>query len=924
MILKTLSLLMAFLVFGAARTCGAEPADTKSPSSPKMQISRTIADHFVGAMRSRNYTCLTEDKLESLRKEIRQFAAKYRPVQLSVADQQVLLGAIDQYVREYFLNRGLDSPKHFPADYDMEGAYLKFRDSVNTFKWKLWLAVTRKPLTTEQLSRREVQHDWLREFIAGVPIRPGDATPIGVAPGAVRTWASAYLERKSTDPLSLLYDPMSDRQFEVFKKLMARSSANGLYNTVRDVPVRALGARAHNHTDVEKAYAYPFDIELPFEDEVRSIWGGGDGAGPHLAFASNAQFRGQDVFLDARYRPIFDTVKGLCLIEPQEQAGDPDESIARWTQKHQRGDIAYHDAKASIASLRGAEIAELKVANWFEADRVSNAELHRLINEKGQTVISVKRLPPMNGPRRVGFNEPRFFIVVRNCDGRLAVMDLRSREFGLNLVSRLRSTDSVTSAPTMQPGSLPAASGPADSASQYNHFVFLEQRTDSNGALVRAFVLAQIKPTGFLLRDIFTATGKKRDLASRWQNIRLLCVSRGQLYLNRGRDLLSIDLSTGLCRLMASGIWRSQDWYDDGRLYTLDQMGVVRVYDLRIGASRTITSLTIAPHRAGPVEIRVSPDHTKLAFLEKAGSVSGIWMGASRYRLNVLDLGSNKHTRPFEILYMHRPIPGGSFPPPPLVWLDEQNLLFVRAQVPADSFPQSSLLELLVRTRSPKQALQYRKINRKIRRQFRPSDFYEVQGPSGGAAARGLGIRHDVASINVATGEVKSIAELPISMVKFLEPTSKASKVRVTSRYGQPSMDHCWNLDPNTGELTEDDTCVGAFQLCGESWYYPYNDHYALEIFHGDRPLNSEPARQGLLISICPAGNRVIWSPIRGSHVFYYDQDEQQVRSVSIKRPPDQHFLWIADKDLARAATDEQLPPGWTAFGQADPASSTP
>jgi hypothetical protein len=552
------------------------------------------------------------------------------------------------------------------------------------------------------------------------------------------------------------------------------------------------------------------------------------------------------------------------------------------------------------------------------ADRLSNAELRRLVAEHGLTATSVKRLPPMNGWRQLRVNEPRFFTVVQNCDERLAVMDLRSREFGLNLVSRLRSVDSVTSAPTTQSGSLPAVSGRANNSNEYNYFVFIEQRTDSNGALVRAFVLAQVKPTGFSLRDIFTATGGKRDLASRWGNIRLLCVSRGQLYLNRDCDLLSIDLSTGQRRLMASGIFRSQDWYDDGRLYTLDQTGVVRVYDLRIGAFRTITSLSLSRYpQAGMLEIRVSPDHTKLAFFDQVGHV---WIGAFRYRLNVLDLRSSKYTRGLQVLYSHHPIPGGSHPPPPLLWLDEQNLLFVRAQLPAGSFPRSSLLELLLRARNPKEFSRHLK----MRRQFRASDFYEVQGPSGGTATRGLGIRHDLASVNIATGKIKSIAGLSISMVKLLKPTSNASNVRVTSRGARPSTHHCWKLDPDTGQLTKDDTYIGAFRLRGDNCCYCYNDHYALEVFHGDRPLCSEAALQGLLISICPAGNRVIWSPIRGNNVSYYDQEEQQVRPVSSKSPRDQHFLWIADKDLSQAATDELLPPGWTAFGRTDPAPNSP
>jgi hypothetical protein len=446
--LKSIPLVILLSVFLGARAFKAHSAEPPvarlfaapvTDHSEKGKFAGDVADRFIDAMRKRNYSFLTEAKFRALRREIHDFTARYDLVQISSSDQEMLLTAVERYVPEHFSNRGLDFPEYFSDGYDVEEAYLKFRDQVNTFKWKLWLALTRSPATSEQLKRREAQHNWLRESIADAPIRPGDGRPLGVAPDGVRAWASAYLERKFADPLSLLHDPMTDRQFEVFKKLMVRSAANGLYNMVTDTSVRALGARAHDYVDVERAYAYPFDIELPFEDEVRSIWGG---ARPHLAFASNAQFRGQDVYLDARSRPIFDIVSGLCLIEPHEQAGDPDASIARWTQRHNSGDIAYRDATASIAALRGAKIAELRVANWFDADRVSNAELRKLIAENGVTSVSVKSLPPMNGGRRVGVNEPRFFIVVQEDEGCLAVMDLRSREFGLYLVSRLRPADS--------------------------------------------------------------------------------------------------------------------------------------------------------------------------------------------------------------------------------------------------------------------------------------------------------------------------------------------------------------------------------------------------------------------------------------------------------------------------------------------------
>ena len=397
----------------------------------KTEFASAAVDRFVGAMRKRNYSFLQQDKLESLQQEISNFAAKYKPTNVHPARQEALLASIDRYVSDYFLNR-----PNFPDD--QEGAYLKFRDQINTFKWKLWLALIRTPPAPEQLKQRRIQHDWLREFIAKVPIRPGDGRPAGVSPDGVRRWALAYLEQELADPLSLLYDPMTNSQFEVFKQWMKRSAANGLSNTVTDIPACALGAMAHNHADVEKAYSYPFDIQLPFEDEVRSIWGGGGGAGAHLAFASNAKFRGRDVFLDSHgYRQVFDIVQGILQVPPEARYDATNKLIADWSRKQNKGDIDYNDMTASLLSLRGAKIAVLKVANWFEADRVNNAELHKLITEYGRTTISVNQLPPMN--RRVGVNEPRFFIVVQNSDGQLAVIDLRTREFGqLNFVSRLR------------------------------------------------------------------------------------------------------------------------------------------------------------------------------------------------------------------------------------------------------------------------------------------------------------------------------------------------------------------------------------------------------------------------------------------------------------------------------------------------------
>lgn len=103
-------------------------------------------------------------------------------------------------------------------------------------------------------------------------------------------------------------------------------------------------------------------------------------------------------------------------------------------------DLAYLDADAKVIALRGAKLAELKVADWFEADRLSNDELRESIDNNGLKAMSVKRLPPVNGPFTMERINSRIFIVVETTEKRLAVIDLKNREFG-QLYMRCRARD---------------------------------------------------------------------------------------------------------------------------------------------------------------------------------------------------------------------------------------------------------------------------------------------------------------------------------------------------------------------------------------------------------------------------------------------------------------------------------------------------
>jgi hypothetical protein len=255
-------------------------------------------------------------------------------------------------------------------------------------------------------------------------------------------WAEDTLEQRFANPLSLMSEVMTDEQFENFKEWMKRSSANGLSHTVSDIRCRVIGARAHEHSNVEGVYQYPFDIELPFEDEVISIFGGRNS---HLAFASNAQFRGKEASINARGHSIFDVVK-LSTMSVEFKADDEkqEEHFTQWAEQQNKGDLAYLDADARVITLRGAKLAELKVADWFEADRLSNDELRESINNNGRTEISVKRLPPVNGPFTIERINSRIFIVVETAEKRLVVIVLKNREFGqLYMRCRARDADST-------------------------------------------------------------------------------------------------------------------------------------------------------------------------------------------------------------------------------------------------------------------------------------------------------------------------------------------------------------------------------------------------------------------------------------------------------------------------------------------------
>lgn len=413
------------------------------------------------------------------------------------------------------------------------------------------------------------------------------------------------------------------------------------------------------------------------------------------------------------------------------------------------------------------------------------------------------------------------------------------------------------------------------SSGTYDYFLFIQQNDNDGGVFACTLVLAEVTPSGFKLQDVFTTKGEKLKLINRWSNMRLLCVTRGKLYAIDSHDLISIDLDTGKRQKIASAINRPMDYYDDGRLYTFSKSGIICVYDFRIGAFRTIVTLHTGQNQT--FSIQVSPHHKKLAYFEHVGKDEKY----NTYDLNVVNLETGKLDQPFPpIQYVELPPSSWAGEPIdgiPLIWLDEQTILFVHSNIPEYNRPKERF----------------------------PWDR----------------IVNNLATANLVTGRIRDVAKLPSARLQLLRPNGGGT-VPLLFWGGGPAIGDRWQLDVKTGSLVEADTHIGAFRLRDGGFSSWLSLHYAREVFHRDKQL-CKKAHSNLVLSISPDGKRIIWSRVRSSDVQYYDQ-QQNIRTVSNKGWREQNFLWIANGDLRPAGIPAEPLPGWTAFFNEASASTEP
>ncbi len=383
------------------------------------QDAAVIADRYLTAMQRKGYSFLSKDELLRRRDQIALFTAKHLKQRLNEPTRTAILEGIDRCINRLY--RAPAGKIHYSNGFGSGGEewmYLNDRDYFLTFQYHLWVGLTHSVLSPDDIQRRNTQRQWMRQYLVNLPTR-GIQEPRprkGKRSGEVRGWAIGEMEKAFADPLHLLSEPMPD---DGFVKLQDRFKqfSNGIASDFHAMEVAALVSRFVRKKDSAGRYGQKFLGQLPFNDTVVDLWGNG----PSLYFASNADFRGNLGLLNPS--GVYDVIRCVGM-----QAKPAGVAMEDWLAKEGRGELTLDGS--IIRAVRGAKIANLSVMNWFDADKLSEDQLNASIRNNGLDHILINKLPPENGLHREDRSEGEFFIVVQNCERRLAVVNMHNYEFG--------------------------------------------------------------------------------------------------------------------------------------------------------------------------------------------------------------------------------------------------------------------------------------------------------------------------------------------------------------------------------------------------------------------------------------------------------------------------------------------------------------
>lgn len=396
---------------------------SQSANATVERDAAAIADRYRAAMQRKGYAFLSKDELSNRRDQVARFVAAHLNHLLDEPTLEAILEGIDRCIdRLYYQPAGkLDYRGGF-GTVGEEWMYLNDRDYFRTFQYHLWRGLVREPLMPVDLQRRDTQRQWMRAYLTNLPHRGKRETlpRDGMNTDDVRPSVQAELEQAFTDPLHPLSQPLPD---EGFAKLQDRFNdfSNGIWDDFHHMEVAALTSRFVSQEDPSARHGYRYTGELPFKDVVVGLWGNG----PHLRFASNADFCGNYGILEPSVS--YDVIRCITIRPASDSAPAthaPDAPLAI----ERRGELTVDDS--TLVAVRGAKLAELPVKTWFDADELSDDQLATVIRNGGSNRISIQCLPTVNGMHRGDRTEGEFFVVVKSRENRLAVICLASYERG--------------------------------------------------------------------------------------------------------------------------------------------------------------------------------------------------------------------------------------------------------------------------------------------------------------------------------------------------------------------------------------------------------------------------------------------------------------------------------------------------------------
>ena len=363
---------VALVVGFAVATGGTAPSEFDSGDGPGETIeigdfSEATADRVVRVIEAHSLPFINRKELDRIRGEFRRMVEEHEPEDLSDDRKRAILTAIEEHGGQH-----LHLDRYRPAEMRcLNLTYLSLPDRLDTLQWKLYQAMQRGPLNTEQTQRLEAQRKYMRRHIASLPEdRWAKHEP-----------ALSRLEVRFSDPLSTVLDrPMTEEQFSQFKEMLQRYPRDGELRYV--VPHIIAAALKASHHDFK-------DFTLPGGDRV--VRYGHSNTVVRLGFESNAKFRGDTRGLDdiEETSSVIDAVTGYPETAPVD-AREPGK-FAGWLDQYGKGDFGYDDAKGGgLFAVRGAKLALLDAINWIEADAINNDALRAEIKKQDKPVVGLK------------------------------------------------------------------------------------------------------------------------------------------------------------------------------------------------------------------------------------------------------------------------------------------------------------------------------------------------------------------------------------------------------------------------------------------------------------------------------------------------------------------------------------------------------